>query len=114
VISLCAFNGVHLATAGLVCEETVYNTNLVRAVQRKLRDARIGNVPVDGKWGDRTTKLLQKYQKTKKLSTSGELDEPTFRALFGGEQTYQPVSEIVKNPHHAPDDIYSKYCKGEL
>jgi peptidoglycan hydrolase-like protein with peptidoglycan-binding domain len=97
-------------SAGIMCEETVYNANLVRAVQRKLREARAKNVTVDGKWSDRTINALENYQKMHKITPSRELDEITFRAMFGSEQPYRSISEIVKNPHHAPEDIYQEFC----
>jgi peptidoglycan hydrolase-like protein with peptidoglycan-binding domain len=96
--------------AGLVCEETTYNTNLIRAVQHRLRDAKISDVRIDGKWNERTIKALQKYQKARKITPSGELDQTTFKELFGSKQEYQPVAEVVRNPHHAPADIYRRYC----
>ena len=99
------------AHAGLVCEETVYNSNLVRAVQTKLREAKVQHVSANGKWDKETEKRISAYQKLNKLPTNGTLDEDTFRAMFGKERSYEPISKLVRNPHHAPEDLYEQYCR---
>ena len=76
--SLLLLGTAPIATAGIVCAKPIYNPNLVRAVQRKLRDANVGNVQVDGKWGDRTAKLLAKYQSTRKIEPSGKCKIQSF------------------------------------
>jgi hypothetical protein len=99
------------AHAGLVCEETVYNSNLVRAIQTKLRDEKIAGVRVDGNWSERTQKGISAYQKLHKLQASGEVDEDTFRSMFGKERSYEPVAQRVRNPHGAPEEMYREFCR---
>ena len=80
-------------TAGVVCGETVYNVNLIRAVQRKLRESTMSTLVVDGKWSHGTIKALEKYQQSHKMTPSGVLDEATFKAMFGSERKYEPFSQ---------------------
>ena len=97
--------------AGVICEATVYNANLVRAVQNKLRDAKAFAGSADGRWTPRTGAGIRSYQKKHGLEQTGTLDEPTFRAMFGNEQRYEPVSRVVQNPKNAPPDIYAAECE---
>jgi Putative peptidoglycan binding domain len=101
---------VRSADAGIICQETVFNPNLVRAVQHKLREAKARTTGANGRWDNRMPADLRRFQQRRQLPPTGELDEPTFRTMFGAEQPYEPVSRIVKNPQGHSLEMYSRFC----
>ncbi len=73
----------------------------VKTVQQKLIDT--GFVPdemkerfADGRWGKDTSKILAKFQKAKKLSETGLMDEATGAALFGKKPVKEPKVKILE------------------
>jgi hypothetical protein len=102
------------ALAGLVCYGYEYAPNLVRAVQTHLKEKRFYKGAVDGKWGQRTEAAVAKFQLSKGIHFSpedpsrGQLDDQTLHALFGDDAPSGVT--ITPNPHHAPDDIWRRYC----
>lgn len=99
------------ATAGVICASYAYAPNLVRRLQEKLNTTLSAQLAVDGKWGRKTQDALRRFQSREKLRVSGDLDEDTFRALFG-DVAYEGI-EIVRNPTNAPRDAYERMCRGE-
>jgi hypothetical protein len=99
-----------VAAAGMVCVSYDYHPNLARAVQQALIREGAQGIVADGKFGPRSKEALRAYQRRKGLDAGGEVDEPTFRALFGPDVPYEGVN-VRRNPHNAPDDIYRQECE---
>lgn len=95
--------------AGMICASYVYHPNLVRAVQKALVANGAAGIVADGKWGPKSREALRAFQGRKGLTVSGEVDEPTFRALLGPDVPYEGVT-VRRNPTHAPDDVYRSLC----
>jgi peptidoglycan hydrolase-like protein with peptidoglycan-binding domain len=73
----------------------------VTVVQQKLINA--GFVPdemkerfADGRWGKDTSKILAKFQKSKKLAETGLMDEATGAALFGKKPEKETKVKILE------------------
>ena len=108
------------AHAGLVCYGYKYAPNLVRAVQEVLKQQGFYTGELDGKWGPKTKEAVWKFQVRKHIrlrpypnsadSDEGELEPQTLKALFGDRAPTEGVSR-VPNPHGAPSDIWSQYCR---
>ena len=106
------------AAAGLLCYRYEYAPNLVRAVQRLLKEQGLYNGPVDGKYGPKTSSAVALYQQRNDIrfttsglrhSNSGQLDEQTLKAMFGEEA---PAGvKTIRNPYQAPDEYWSRECQ---
>jgi hypothetical protein len=99
-----------VAAAGMVCVSYDYHPNLARAVQQALIRAGAQGLVADGQFGPRSKEALRAFQRRKGLAASGEVDEATFRALFGPDLPYEGVT-VRRNPHNAPDDLYRRECE---
>ncbi|WP_114772646.1 peptidoglycan-binding domain-containing protein [Microvirga subterranea] len=99
------------AGAGVICQETVYNPNLVRNIQDKLRRTTAKKLRLNGKWDANTIAALKVYQKSNGLEQTGDLDSETFSSMFGKDSEYEPISRVVTNPHNAPDDVFRRFCR---
>jgi len=99
-----------VAAAGMVCVSYDYHPNLARSVQQALIREGAQGIVADGKFGPRSKEALRAYQRRKGLDASGEVDEPTFRALFGPDLPYAGV-DVRRNPYNAPDDLYRQECE---
>jgi hypothetical protein len=111
--ALAGFAGpavMEVAAAGMVCVSYEYHPNLARAVQQALIREGARGLVADGQFGPRSKDALRAYQRRKGLDASGEVDEPTFRALFGPDVPYEGVN-VRRNPHNAPDDLYRRECE---
>lgn len=101
------------AMAGLVCYEYQYAPNLVRAVQQALKDQGLYKDAVDAKWGPKTRAAVSLFQRRKGIRLqkpmAGELEERTLKAMFGDDAPKEIKIEI-RNPHNAPEEIWSEYC----
>jgi peptidoglycan hydrolase-like protein with peptidoglycan-binding domain len=94
---------------GMICASYVYHPNLVRAVQKALLSDGATGIATDGKWGPKSREALRAFQARKGLPVSGEVDEPTFRALLGTDVPYEGVT-VRRNPTNAPEDVYRSMC----
>lgn len=116
VLGLAALAGLagpaltEVAAAGMVCVSYEYHPNLARAVQQALTREGARGIVADGKFGPRSKDALRAYQRRKGLEASGEVDEATFRALFGPDVPYEGVN-VRRNPYNAPDDLYRRECE---
>lgn len=64
------------------CYSYSFSANFVRSVQRELNARKLAKLKVDGIWGQQTRKALRKFQSSRGLSPTGQLDEATFDVLF--------------------------------
>ena len=69
-----------------VIEYTDYNklegTELIKMVQRVLKDSGFDPGPVDGCFGPKTSAATKNFQIKNRIEPTGELDEPTRDRLF--------------------------------
>jgi len=109
---------VHDVVAGVVCYQYEYAPNLVRSVQKILKENKLYKGPINGKYGPKTKSAVILFQHEHDIffhgyelnhSNSGELEERTLKAMFG-ENAPNGVT-VVSNPHHAPDEYWLKACK---
>lgn len=100
------------SSAGMICASYEYHPNLVRSVQRALVAGGARGIDVDGQWGPRSREALRAYQRGKGLDVTGEVDEPTFRSLFGPDVPFEGVT-IRRNPGNAPEEVYREACGGD-
>ena len=111
IASLAALLFAEAGAAGMICASYEYHPNLVRSVQKALVAGGARGIVADGRWGPKSREALREFQRRKGLTVNGEVDEPTFRALFGPDVPYEGVT-VRRNPHNAPDDIYLRECPG--
>lgn len=111
IASLAALLFAEAGAAGMICASYEYHPNLVRSVQKALAAGGARGIVADGRWGPKSSEALREFQRRKGLTVNGEVDEPTFRALFGPDVPYEGVT-VRRNPHNAPDDIYLRECPG--
>jgi len=105
------------AVAGISCYEYRYAPNLVRAVQKLLKEQGLYQGRVDGKWGRQTEAAVAKFQSREHIrfatfeltaSNRGQLEFQTLAAMFGADATAGVT--VVENPHSMPGEIWSRYC----
>jgi Putative peptidoglycan binding domain len=61
--------------------------NEVRQVQEALKKNGFGAGPVDGRWGPKTSDALKRFQESKNIQASGQLDQKTLSGLgLSGER----------------------------
>lgn len=111
VAALAALLFAEAGAAGMICASYEYHPNLVRSVQKALVDDG-ARIVADGRWGPKSREALREFQRRRGLAVNGEVDEPTFRALFGPDVPYEGVT-VRRNPLNAPDDIYLRECPGD-
>lgn len=111
VASFAALLFAEAGAAGMICASYEYHPNLVRSVQKALVVDGARGITADGRWGPKSREALREFQRRKGLAVNGEVDEPTFRALFGPDVPYEGVT-VRRNPHNAPEDIYLRECPG--
>lgn len=111
VAALAALLFAEAGAAGMICASYEYHPNLVRSVQKALVDDG-ARIVADGRWGPKSREALREFQRRRGLAVNGEVDEPTFHALFGPDVPYEGVT-VRRNPHNAPDDIYLRECPGD-
>jgi Putative peptidoglycan binding domain len=109
IVALAALLVSDAGIAGMICASYEYHPNLTRAVQKALVDNGARGIVTDGKWGPKSRDALREFQRRKGLKVSGEVDEPTFRALLGPDVPYEGVT-VRRNPMNAPADVYRKEC----
>ena len=109
VATLAALLFAEAGAAGMICASYEYHPNLVRSVQKALAANGARSVVADGRWGPKSREALREFQRRKGLVVNGEVDAPTFRALFGPDVPYEGVT-VRRNPHNAPEDIYLREC----
>jgi hypothetical protein len=109
VASLAALLFAQAGVAGMICASYEYHPNLVRSVQKALVADGARGIVADGRWGPKSREALREFQRRKGLVVNGEVDEPTFRALFGPDVPYEGVT-VRRNPQNAPEDIYLREC----
>ena len=109
VVALLGLLFAEAGVAGMICASYEYHPNLVRAVQKALADNGARNIAADGKWGPKSRDALREFQRRKGLEPSGEVDQPTFRALLGPDLPYEGVT-VRRNPTNAPEDDYRRMC----
>lgn len=97
------------SSAGMICASYEYHPNLVRSVQRALAADGASGIVADGRWGPKSRDALREYQRRRGLDVTGEVDEPTFRSLFGPDVPFEGVT-IRRNPNNAPEEIYREAC----
>jgi peptidoglycan hydrolase-like protein with peptidoglycan-binding domain len=59
----------------------MYDTELVRTVQRSLNDRGFDAGPVDGQWGPNTEAAVREFQQANGIAQTGNLDPRTINAL---------------------------------
>ena len=109
IASLGALLFAEAGAAGMICASYEYHPNLVRSVQKAMVVNGARGVTADGRWGPKSREALREFQRRKGLAVNGEVDEPTFRALFGPDVPYEGVT-VRRNPHNAPEDIDLREC----
>jgi len=105
-------------SAGVACYKYDYAPNLVRAVQKFLKEEGLYHGLPDGKYGPKTKSAVRSFQRKRGIfffgdmmeeSNSGQLEERTLRAMFG--ENAPAGVKVVRNPHQAPEDIWGQYCQ---
>lgn len=109
VASLVALLFAEAGAAGMICASYEYHPNLVRSVQKALVADGARSIVADGRWGPKSREALLEFQRRRGLAVNGEVDEPTFRALFGPDVPYEGVT-VRRNPNNAPEDLYLREC----
>lgn len=71
---------------------------VVRRVQRELKQKGFDAGPVDGQWGPLTERGVKRFQESNNIRASGQLDERTLSALGVQEQSSATGSSKAGNP----------------
>lgn len=106
-IALAVLSDAH---AGISCyDKSSYSSNFVSAVQETLAKAGFHPGPVDGRWGARTARALDAFQKYKRLPDTGDINPPTLRALFGANASAEAYG-LTPNPA-LPTAVFKEECR---
>lgn len=106
-ISLAAMTRAH---AGITCyDRASYAPQFVSAVQQTLSKQGFSAGPADGKWGRKTERALEAYQRSKGLPATGEITPESLRALFGQSASSEDYG-LTQN-RSMPSEVFKHECK---
>jgi hypothetical protein len=110
-ISICTILiAAPAAHGGVSCySKSSYSTNLIVAVQETLAKEGFAPGGADGKWGPKTTRALEAFQRQKHLPVTADLNASTMRALFGPSASAEQYG-LIANPD-LPPSIFATDCR---
>jgi hypothetical protein len=105
----CAGLVVFPAHAGLTCYDSAsYSPNFVSAVQETLSKQGFEAGRADGKWGRKTERAVEAYQRSKRLLPTGQINAPTLRALFGPNASAESYG--LRPNRSLPSSVFKDEC----
>ncbi|HET6406763.1 MAG TPA: peptidoglycan-binding domain-containing protein, partial [Chthoniobacteraceae bacterium] len=82
----------------LLTVSSVYATDQLRNVQTELKNQGFFYGEIDGKPSAELNAAIRRYQIRNGMEISGELDDPTLKALGAGGATEQPATKPKSQP----------------